>query len=57
MAATESGSAATNSMLRGPGSFVLHDEPDTSEYVEGAYRMALGLLGGYAIEEEAHGDR
>ncbi|MFI9506865.1 hypothetical protein [Nocardia sp. NPDC052566] len=51
VAATETGAAAARSVQRMPGSFVLQDNPESPDYVDGAYRMALGLLGGYAIAE------
>ena len=48
--ATEHGAAKTNSVRRQGGSFTLHDDydPSNSDYVEGAYWMALQMLGGYA---------
>ncbi|CAM3954196.1 hypothetical protein NONI108955_01320 [Nocardia ninae] len=45
VAATSTGACATWSMLRQPGSFVLHGDPDTDDYLDGCYTMALGLLG------------
>ncbi|WP_029932501.1 hypothetical protein [Nocardia otitidiscaviarum] len=47
--ATETGAAAENSLKRRPGSFVLHEPPDTPERIEGAYWLALLMLGGYEI--------
>lgn len=43
--ATETGACLTTSVRRRPGSYVLHDDPDTPEYVEGAYWLALTQLG------------
>ncbi|WP_433568074.1 hypothetical protein ACQP1O_43300 (plasmid) [Nocardia sp. CA-151230] len=47
--ATESGACAELSLMSRPGSFTLHDEPDTVERIEGAYWWALLSLGGYEI--------
>jgi hypothetical protein len=49
--ATETGACAERSLKRRPGSFVLHDDPDTPERVDGAYWMALLMLGGYEITD------
>lgn len=43
--ATETGACAEPSMRRRPGSFVLHDNPETPEQIEGAYLYALWSLG------------
>lgn len=48
--ATETGACAEPSLMRRAGGFVLHDEPDSPERVEGAYWLALQLLGGYQLE-------
>lgn len=45
--AVESGACAEPSMKRRPGSFVLHDSPDTAEKIDGAFWLALLMLGGY----------
>ncbi|WP_069166803.1 hypothetical protein [Nocardia altamirensis] len=45
VAATVTGACATMSVMRQPGSFVLHGDPDNDDYLEGCYTMALGLLG------------
>ncbi|MBF6411021.1 hypothetical protein [Nocardia farcinica] len=47
--ATETGACAEPSVRRRPGSFTLHDDPDTPERTEGAFWLALQLLGGYQI--------
>lgn len=53
--ATETGAAAPTmpgtpaSLIRHPGSFTLHDEPDTPERIDGAYAFALLMLGGYIV--------
>ncbi|RJO74184.1 hypothetical protein D5S18_18700 [Nocardia panacis] len=47
--ATETGACAETSLQRRGGSFVLHAEADSAERLEGAYWMALQLLGGYQI--------
>lgn len=47
--ARDSGAGAELSLMARPGSFVLHDEPDTAERIEGAYWWALLMLGGYEI--------
>lgn len=47
--ADESGACTETSLKSRPGSFNLHDEPDTPERLDGAYWMALQLLGGYQI--------
>ncbi|MFR9767041.1 hypothetical protein [Nocardia sp. SC052] len=49
--ADETGASAERTLQRRPGSFVLHDEPDSTERIEGAYWMALQMLGGYTIVE------
>lgn len=63
--ATESGACAEPSIKRRPGSFVMHEEPlavdatgngsRVEHVIDGAYRMALMMLGGYGLEiEDAH---
>lgn len=52
--AGETGAAATlpdgsRSLKRHPGSYVLHDEPDTPQRLDGAYAFALLMLGGYTV--------
>lgn len=53
--ATESGAAAPMvpgtppTLTRQPGSFVMHDDPDTPAVIDGAYALALLMLGGYTI--------
>lgn len=47
--AVETGACAEPSLTARPGSFTLHDEPDTDDRVEGAYALALLLLGGYRV--------
>ncbi|WP_280317313.1 hypothetical protein [Nocardia wallacei] len=47
--ATETGAAAGPTLMRRPGSFVLHDDPDTPERIDGAYWLALLMLGGYEV--------
>ncbi|MGV9818435.1 hypothetical protein [Nocardia xishanensis] len=49
--AVETGACAELSLMRRPGSFVLHDNPDTPERIDGAYWLSLQLLGGYEIVE------
>lgn len=46
---TESGAAVGRSVQRRAGSFVLHTDPDSPDYVTGAHWLALQLLGGYTI--------
>ncbi|MGW2666117.1 hypothetical protein ACWCW7_34620 [Nocardia tengchongensis] len=50
--ANETGACAELSrmLMARPGSFVLHDDPDTPQRIEGAYWLALQLLGGHTIE-------
>lgn len=50
--ATETGAAAEISLMRRPGSFVLHDYPETAEQLDGAYWLALLMLGqpGYELQ-------
>lgn len=47
--ATETGACAEQSLKRRPGSFVLHSNPGTAEEIDGAYWLALLMLGGYEI--------
>lgn len=47
--ATETGASSEPSLKRRPGSFILHDNPDTPERINGAFWMALLMLGGYDI--------
>lgn len=47
--AHESGACAERSVKRRPGSFTLHDDPDTPEKIDGAYWLALLMLGGYTV--------
>lgn len=47
--ATETGAPAEMSLMRRPGSFVLHDEVQTDEQFVGACWLALQMLGGYTI--------
>lgn len=55
--ATPSGAAAPvipgapPTLMRHPGSFVMHDEPDAPDKIDGAYAFALLMLGGYTIAE------
>lgn len=49
IAATETGASAYPSVRRQGGSMTLHATPDTPEYLEGAYWLALRGLGGYEI--------
>ncbi|MBF6301154.1 hypothetical protein IU459_26950 [Nocardia amamiensis] len=51
VAACETGSSAYTSLHRRGGSFVLHEDPVTPEQVEGAYWLALLMLGGYEIAQ------
>lgn len=48
--ATASGSSAEPSLKARGGSCNLHDEPDTTDRIEGAFAYALLGLGGYLIE-------
>lgn len=48
--ATETGACAELSVKRRAGSFVLHDEPDTQERIDGAYWFAL-VMAGYTVAE------
>lgn len=48
--ATETGACAELSVKRRAGSFVLHDEPDTQERINGAYWFAL-VMAGYTVAE------
>lgn len=48
--ATETGACADRSVKRRAGSFVLHDEPDTQERIDGAHWMAI-ILAGYTLTE------
>ncbi|WP_228002127.1 hypothetical protein [Nocardia australiensis] len=48
--ATETGACAERSLKRRPGSFTLHEDPDTPERVDGAYWLALLMLGGYTVQ-------
>lgn len=50
--ATDSGACAESTLMSRPGSFVLHDEPDSPERVEGAFSLALLLLGGYLVRPQ-----
>lgn len=52
VASSESGAAAGGSVRRGPGSFVLHGDPDSPEYIDGCHFMALQLLGNYAARPQ-----
>lgn len=45
--ATETGAAAEMSLMRRPGSYVLHDEVQTDAQMDGACWLALQMLGGY----------
>jgi hypothetical protein len=47
--ATESGAGAEMSLMRRPGSFVLHDPVETDAQMDGACALALLMLGGYTI--------
>lgn len=47
--ATETGAAAEMSLMRRPGSYVLHGSVDTSEAFDGACWLALLMLGGYEV--------
>ena len=47
--ADSTGACAERSLMARGGSFTLHNEPDTPERLEGAYWLALQLLGGYQI--------
>lgn len=44
------GTVAIGSMKTSVGSFTLADDPNTPAYIEGAFTLALGLLGGYTVE-------
>ena len=46
---TPSGACAERSLMARGGSFTLHDEPNTPERLEGAYWLALMMLGGYQV--------
>lgn len=46
---TESGAPAEMSLMRRPGSFVLHDEAQTDAQFDGACWLALQMLGGYTV--------
>lgn len=48
--AKDSGACAEFSLMSRPGSFTLHDEPATTDKIEGAFWWALMSLGGYVIE-------
>ncbi|MFC9892099.1 hypothetical protein ACFVMC_00255 [Nocardia sp. NPDC127579] len=48
--ATETGACAEHSLKRRPGSYVLHEEPNTPQRIDGAYWLALLMLGGYQTE-------
>jgi hypothetical protein len=48
--ATETGAPAEMSMMRRPGSYVLHGEVQTDEQMAGACWLALQMLGGYTVE-------
>ncbi|PKV80927.1 hypothetical protein [Nocardia fluminea] len=50
VASTESGAAAGRSVQRRPGSYTLHGDPDSPEYVDGCHLVALQILGGYTVE-------
>ncbi|WP_280319822.1 hypothetical protein [Nocardia wallacei] len=47
--ATESGACAESSLMRRPGSYVLHDEASTDDQFAGACWLALLMLGGYEV--------
>lgn len=47
--ATESGAPAEMSMMRRPGSHVLHDEVQTDAQMDEACAAALDQLGGYVV--------
>lgn len=47
--ADATGACVETSLMARGGSFTLHDEPDTTERIDGAYWLALQLLGGYDI--------
>lgn len=48
--ATETGACVELSVKRRAGSFVLHDEPDTQERIDGAYWFSL-VMAGYTVAE------
>lgn len=47
--ADAAGNCLTSSLIRRPGSFTLHDDPDTEVRVDGAYWLALLMLGYTAV--------
>jgi hypothetical protein len=47
--ATESGAAEEMSLMRRPGSYVLHDVVETDDQMAGACWLALQMLGGYQV--------
>ncbi|WP_280389786.1 hypothetical protein [Nocardia wallacei] len=47
--ATESGACAEHSLMRRPGSYVLHAQVETDEQFDGACWLALQMLGGYQV--------
>ncbi|AHH20872.1 hypothetical protein NONO_c60960 [Nocardia nova SH22a] len=48
--ATETGACAERSVKKRGGSYVLHDEPDTQERIDGAHWLAL-IMAGYTLTE------
>lgn len=56
--ADETGACAdpSRSLIARPGSFILHDEPTDPDKIDGAYWLALQLLGGYEITQPAPQD-
>lgn len=50
--ANETGACVERTLASRPGSFVLHDVPNTPETISGAYWLALLLLGGYEIQPQ-----
>ena len=54
VASNESGAAVARSVQRGPGSFVLHGDPDSPEYIDGCHLVALQFLGGYTVAPSLH---
>ncbi|MGW4325466.1 hypothetical protein ACWEKR_06195 [Nocardia sp. NPDC004573] len=51
VAAGETGASAYPSLHRRGGSYVLHEDPVTPEQIEGAFWLALLMLGGYEIAQ------
>jgi hypothetical protein len=50
IAAVETGASAHPSLQRRAGSYVLQENPETAEQIEGAFWLALLMLGGYEIQ-------